>query len=543
MMLWCSALGAQERVVVSDSVQTDNVTGNSRQQKITTLQDVNKVGVSPELKEYFMSLLPGRDTTYTKIEKEGRKDKFFKRFSFHTNLLGWALLLPNAAVEIDLSQTPRNHYSILLHGMFNGKGKNTFGTSFIFNARSARVEGRKYWRTGKLGKNRRYHYEYEKLVTDPNRVDSAGKALFNADSTRGWLYNTYHKVRRNVLSGRTVSKPRDWRAYYLGVYAGVDDWNVAFGGNGKQGEGIFAGLSAGWSIPIFPQQFPKEGSLDLELGINVGVKAVRYEAYTREDDTGHYVHDPGNSQPNWKICPFPVVQDIHVSLVWRMRGIKNKVDRSLIDDYWARIDSFNARRDTSIARRKRIRNTRERKAVLAPLEEELKKTDELLIVIEKADTSGKAAPMLRLALALARRDSAEMMMLGSKEEKEFECELIVRELEYYSSIALGMVNQSLLPTTDKDKKSKKTENKAPVVFTEAEAIKADKEAKVKSKKGKRKSKKDAEPLTADSVAIEPIQVEPIPEPVKEELITGETPPATGGESSPEEEKPQATEQE
>jgi hypothetical protein len=345
-----------------------------------------------------------------------------------------------------------------------------------------------------------------------------------------------------VFSGRTVSKPRDWRAYYVGVYAGVDDWNVAIGGNGKQGEGIFAGISAGWSIPIFPQQFPKEGSLDLELGIGVGVKAVRYEAYTREDDTGHYVHDIANSQPNWKICPFPVVQDIHVSLVWRMRGIKNKVDRSLIDDYVKKISQFEARRDSSIERRKRIRNTRERIAVLAPLEEELKKTDELLTVIEKADTSGKAAPMLRLALALARRDSAEMMIQGSKAEKEFERELIVRELEYYSSIALGMVNQSLLPTTDKDKKSKKTENKAPVVVTETEAIKADKEAKVKSKKGKRKSKKDAEPLKADTVTTEPVQVEPTPEPIKEEPVTEEVPPTTGGESSTEEEKPQATEQ-
>ena len=546
-MLWCSFLGAQDQVVASDSMQIENSAGSIRQQNVTTLQGVNKVGVSPELKEYFMSLLPERDTTYTKIEKEGHKDKFFKRFSFHTNLLGWALLLPNAAVEIDLSQTPRNHYSILLHGMFNGKGKNTFGTSFIFNARGIRIEGRKYWRTGRHGA-KGDHYEYEKLITD--RDDNE----FNADSTRGWFYNTYHKVRRNVFSGRTVSKPRDWRAYYLGVSVGVDDWNIAFGGDGKQGEGIFAGLSAGWSVPIFPQQFPKEGSLDLELGLSVGVKAVRYEAYSREADTGHYIHDPGNSQPSWKICPFPFLQDVHVSLVWRMRGIKNKVDRSLIDDYEKKVEAFKERTWRNKQRADSIMGEREHKSLVAPLEIEIKKVTALLPLIEKADSSGKAAPMLRLALNLARRDSADMVTLGSKAEQERERKLIAMELNYYSQIALGMVDQRLLPQAEKGKKSKKAEKPNTVAVekktekpdtdgVEKETVKADtvvvenktlaEDQMVKKKEKKEKKKKEKKPKES----------EPTPAPEEKNQTTVEPEQKAEGPSVSVEEQPQTKDQE
>lgn len=327
----------------------------------------------------FKSFIEKKDTALQEDFLRYTKDRFVKRFSFHTNLVGWALLLPNISVEMDLSQKPRTHYSVLLHGMLNGKAKTTFGTSFVFNVRSVSVEGRKYWRTGKRGA-RGYHSDYVRLHTRNPWVeieDSTNKRVrtphytgkdsviaerYNGNPYQGWLYNTYHRIRRNVFSGRTVERPRDWRAYYLGIFAGIDDWSIAFNGDGRQGEGIFAGISAGWSIPLFPQKFPKEGSLDLELGVGVGVKAVKYRAYTHEPETGHYILDVANSKESWHICPYPVVQDIHVSLVWRMRGIKHKVDRSLIDDYENQILAFTNSRDTL---EKRVREKRELKKSLA----------------------------------------------------------------------------------------------------------------------------------------------------------------------------------
>mgnify|MGYP007069839969 CR=1 FL=1 len=530
----------QEGITVRDEVESDMpvfeqaTVENTR--NVTTMRPTTVQGVSPELQAYFLSLLPDRDTTYTAIEREGHKDTFLKRFSLHTNLLGWALLLPNLAVEVDFKQTPRNHYSIMLHGMLNGKNTNTFGTSFIFNARSIRVEGRKYWRTGKRGKAG-YHTEYVKLRS---RRDSDE---FNGDPYRGWFYNTYYRVRRNVFSGRTVSKARDWRAYYLGVFAGVDDWNIAFGGKGRQGEGVFAGISAGWSVPIFPQQFPKEGSLDLELGINVGVKAVRYDAYTREDDTGHYVYDAANSQTGWKICPYPVVQDIHVSLVWRMRGIKNKVDASLIDDYEKKINKFIALRDKHKHASDSVQGVREQKSLVAPLETEMQKAVAMLSVISKADTSGKATPMLRLAIEQAKRDSTDMVNslytgIDARERARLdqEREIIAVELKYYTDKAMSMVDQSLLPVDGKKAKKK------AVAVPEEEAVRAEQEAKTKAKADKKsKKKKGAEEqvtATDSTVTVEPMTVEEST--ATEEPVSAEEP--TTAEQPVTEEEPTAEEQ-
>lgn len=475
-----------------------------------TPKDENTITVSPELQKYFKSLLPERDTSYEERERLVRKDKFIKRLSFHTNLVGWALLLPNVSVEMDLSQKPRTHYSVLLHGMLNGKSKTTFGTSFVFNVRSVSVEGRKYWRTGKRGV-KRYHDEYVRLHTlrpnIPNSSEASGRmphytgkdslrALeYNGDPYQGWLYNTYHRIRRNVFSGRTIDKARDWRAYYVGLFAGIDDWSIAFSGDGRQGEGVFAGISGGWSIPLFPQQYPGEGSLDLELGVGVGVKAVKYRAYTREPETGHYLLDVANSKESWHICPYPVVQDVHVSLVWRFRGIKHKVDRSLIDDYEKRIDAFVHRRDRHEAHEKEVRDERDKVALVAPLEEILKRAQQVLTDFANADTSGQATPILALAIEQAKKDTADLV-LGiaqgkSEAERNMERELIARELQYYMDVAMKMVDTTRVSPVGHTKPRKQT-----TIKRESNA------AKMLEARKKKKTKNSEEETTTNTSASE-----------------------------------------
>ncbi len=331
--------------------------------------------IPEEAKAVFNRYVQKQDSASIAELNKHRSDKFIKRFSFHTNVVDWATLVPNIGIEIDLKDTPRNNYSIFLHGKFNGNSRHG---KLVYNVNAIRVEGRKYWRTGKYG-TQKYYGEIEKLYTDTasmyfnadtligysyyvDTLGAAAKALgvrvesiratadmtqaerdsldFAEDSLgvkksrfRKWLYNTYHKVRRNVTSGRTMENPRNWRAYYLGLWAGFDNWSVSLTGKGKQGIGFGAGAVAGYTLPLLPQKYPHEGSLDLDLGIAVGWKAVKYDAYTYEEHTQHYVYNPHRGSGGWKIVPYPIVQDIHVSLVWRFRGIKNKVDKSLIDDY------------------------------------------------------------------------------------------------------------------------------------------------------------------------------------------------------------------
>lgn len=331
------------------------------------IDPVKKAGLSEDLERYFQSLLPRRDTTYSAMMEKGHKDSFLKRFSIHTNMVDWATLVPNVGLEFDLSQTPKTHWSIGVFGKYNGRSKHT---GFLYNVQSVRVETRKYWRTGNQGKvkdhigdgkSRFQSLDYSKLdlrkpykesvdslnnpVREPHYTgqDSVIAEQYNGDPYRGRLYNRYHQLRR-LLSTRTINNPRNWRAYYIGAYAGVDKWSISFSKNGKQGTGVYAGVIAGWSIPLLTQRFPKEGSLDLDLNLHLGLKAVKYDAFQYEDDTQHFVYDAASSAPGWKIVPYPVVQEINVGLVWRFRSIKNKVDLALVDEYERIIEKFNERR-------------------------------------------------------------------------------------------------------------------------------------------------------------------------------------------------------
>lgn len=308
----------------------------------TTLmaQEDQKVTISPEARAYFEAMASKKDTTAQQLIYKWQRDRFYKRFSIHSNLLDWATLVPNIGIELDLKGTTRTNWSLLLTGKFNGSHEH--GT-LRYDVGQVRMEGRHYWRTGKQGM-RRYHDEYVRLYTDPDDT-----LRYNGDSLSSRIYNLYHRVRRNGFSGRTIDNARNWRAWYVGAWAGYDSWNIAARYKGNDGRGIAVGGLFGYTIPLLPQRYPKEGSLDLDLGALVGLKMAKYDAYTLEEDVTANklarVDDVANSNTKWGIVPFPIVQDIHLSLVWRFRGIKSKVDRSLIDDYERKIEKFQARAD------------------------------------------------------------------------------------------------------------------------------------------------------------------------------------------------------
>ena len=318
--------------------------------------------LTPEAEAYYVSLIPQKDTTFTSIAMNGRKNSFWKRWSIHTNIAGWLLTLPNLGLEYDLSGNTRTHYSVGVFGLINPKTHHSFSPRFIFNINSVRAEVRKYWRTGKYGKKVYYHDEYTKLVT--NRKNPK----YNADSLRGRLYNLTHKVRRNVFSGRTIENPRNWRAYYLSAWIAYNQWSVKITGTGNQGRGLAAGAGFGWSVPLLPQRFPREGSLDLDLGINVGWMIAKYDKFQYNDYTGCYIKIPESSRASWGFIPYPIIQDLHIGLVWRMRSIKNKVDLSLVDDYSKTVDRFKERqrreawvRDSILVRNGEIRDSLEKR--------------------------------------------------------------------------------------------------------------------------------------------------------------------------------------
>ncbi len=408
--------------------------------------------IPEEARAVFNRYVQKTDTATIAYINKHRRDKFIKRISFHTNMVDWATLVPNVGIEVDLKGTPRNNYSIALFGKFNGKSKHG---KLVYNVNAVRVEGRKYWRTGKYGKKKDYYDSFEKLCTDTASiyfnadtlagysyyVDTLGRVAkamgvqmtsiratpdmtqeqvdsldFAEDSLgmrksrfRNWFYNTYNKVRRNVTSGRTLENPRNWRAYYIGLWVGFDNWSISLTGNGKQGKGVGAGAVLGYTLPLFPQKFPREGSLDLDFGMAVGWKAVNYVGYTYEPQTQHYVYNPEKSSMGWKIVPYPIIQDIHVSLVWRFRGIKSKVDRSLIDDYEQKwVAKYNQRRNDAENKQFNIKTQRD---------QILEKIQARTHVI--ADSTQLWDAFHRRRLEAARRLNPDTTFIGGKDQEAY----------------------------------------------------------------------------------------------------------------------------
>lgn len=376
--------------------------------KAQNIQTESGQEVPEEAEQYFKGLIPKKDSAF--VQHADYPDNTLKRFSFHFNLIDWAMTVPSVGVEFDLSPSTKNNRSVLVFGKYNGQSKQSnvipqlnAQPSINFNMASARVEFRKYWRTGCEGKtyNNKYprislewpkdlpldtfmyreqisYYEHRlqdiadsinaeekglyfvsrnKDTIPPSlelrpltRSDSAMIRRYNGDPYGSWLYNHYHRFRRNVTSGRTLQKTRSWRAYYAGAYAGVDKYNMCFNKKGLQGTGIFLGATGGWSIPILTQKFPNEGGLDLDLGMLLGLKMVKYDAYNYISESSCYAYDAGRSKTSWTFVPAPVVQELRVSLVYRFRSISRKVSREIIDDYdkeW--VTPFNERVDSKRA--------------------------------------------------------------------------------------------------------------------------------------------------------------------------------------------------
>lgn len=322
---------------------------------------------------------------------------FYRRFSFHTNVVDWVLTVPNMSVEFDLQRTERTRFSLLMTGKFNWNTSHTRNPRLVWNVQSGTVELRKYWRTG----------SHEKLI--------------DVDTTRTKVFQLFQRFHHHVLSGQCLKNPRNWRAYYVGGAAGVDKYTFCFGKKGKQGRGAYVGITAGYDLPLYG--FKNGTSIDLELGAMLAAKLVSYEDFHYESESACYAYERSSGK---HFVPYPVVQDIHVSLVYRLNSIANKVKGGAerYHERRVRLDSLQALKFKAAENRwyekndKRIRRANEKKAERAErhradslerLSREIEKRqrqlekDSLRAARQTADSIAKAE---RLAQKEARRNAS-----------------------------------------------------------------------------------------------------------------------------------------
>lgn len=230
---------------------------------------------------------------------------FMKRFSIRTNVVDWIVATPNLGLELDLSGSPKTRFSVLVNGKWNWNTSHSVAPRIIYNVAAGSVEARKYWRTGgTLSGTKPF-----KTFTKDNR-----------DSTVSLPRWGFQRFRRNVLSGRTFKDPRIWRAYYAGVYAGYEKYTISLGREGKQGDSYNFGFTGGWSIPLYP--FKDGRTVDLDLGLAIGAKMTEYDMFRYEEETACYVYQGTKGR---HFVPYPVIQDVHVSFIFRFQSISKKV--------------------------------------------------------------------------------------------------------------------------------------------------------------------------------------------------------------------------
>lgn len=290
------------------------------------------------------------------VVRDKLKVPFWKRFSLHTNAVEWLFAVPNIGVEFDLSPDPISHFSLLLKASWKPNLHNTANTKSRFNyaITSVKLEARKYWRVGGLQTvNRERTWDPEDYSSDNARPDTIRPRLkyiyglynglhkdtlmgseYRSDTkvrkdtseqviwTANWLKRTWQPFRYNWLSGRFMNKPKIRRAYYIGAMAGYERKSYVVGGDGQNSKGLFLCVTGGIVFQDLAT-FSNGSALDLDIGIAVGVEGRTYHKFrfNNEFDSYDFTGEYGQRE----IKKYPAIKDIHVSLVYSFRPMRNKV--------------------------------------------------------------------------------------------------------------------------------------------------------------------------------------------------------------------------
>lgn len=323
---------------------------------------------------------------------------FGKRLSFHSNMIDWLMGTPNAAVELDLTGKPYNRLALLGNIKYNWNPHHTTNSRIVYNVFELCGEGRYYWHTRSDG------------------------FAWKSDTTAFFMKNVWHHFRtRAAVKKRS---PRTYRAYYVGLYGEYDKYTLLFG-HGVQGKGVGVGVSGGFTQPLYQM---RHGSVELEIGGRVGLRYTRFDKFGYEEESACYDYR-GTKRKH--LVPFPVVQDIHVSLVYRLVSSKNKYkwNRSRADQWdnnWSRSISERAEskrlRADSLKQEREVRNARKKFVAdsVASVKREKHVADSLLDIQKKfvADSVKMAKRMNDSIVREAKIQAKQMKKRADRMRKD-----------------------------------------------------------------------------------------------------------------------------
>lgn len=399
-------------------------------------------------------------------KKEDNKEEYlsFKnRWGIKTNAVDWLLTIPNIGVEFDLGNTIRNKRTISTNLKWNWNTSQKYTPSLLFNIFDARVEWRQYFRTRKRGG----------ITKDAKLLTRLKETVFTTQ-------------RQN---------PRQNRAYYWGIYANAANYNFKIGKEGKQGNAYGAGLSVGYTTPLYGY---RNNSIDLEMGGSIGVLYTSYDIYTHDAESDCYSRI---TTKGGHLVPFPMITDLRVAFVYRFMSVSSKYKESVYRRVQLRDFARQAVNEKINKVRERIdsiNNVVRRQGFSRPdslLSKEELKQWKLMQQERKQQAEKEASNKLRKQVA----DSLGIQFsdsLTSDEEKSIRNALKAREEQ---------LKRQAEPQ-DSAKLSKRAAK---------EAEKATKKKKKNASKDKKKSRKNKDSINKDAVKSEDDTV-PTAESVKEE---------------------------
>lgn len=245
-------------------------------------------------------------TSGKKEDAKAEVISFKNRWGIKTNAVDWLLTIPNIGVEFDLGNTIRNKRTISTNLKWNWNTSQKYKPAIVFNLFDVRVEWRQYFRTRQRGG----------VTKDANLMTRLKETVFTTQR----------------------KQPRQNRTYYWGVYANASSYNFKIGKEGKQGTAYGAGISVGYTAPLYGY---RNHYIDLELGGSIGLLYTSYDVYIHDVESNCYPHLTDKSKGG-HLVPFPVPTDLRIAFVYRFISAGDKYKESIYRRIQIRSEKRNA---------------------------------------------------------------------------------------------------------------------------------------------------------------------------------------------------------
>lgn len=217
-----------------------------------------------------------------------------------TNLIDWALVTPNLAVDIPLTNPIYvNGASLYVEGKTSLNANKAYLPDLNYQYFSGKIEYRR-------------HFRYGENMSDCSWLSGAANGLAR-------LLSKDEKWEK-----REDGRINDLGRSYVGVFAQYADYSMCMPwydySEGRLGRAAIAGISLGFSKPFY--NFSNKCYLEWEFGTSLGCVLTEYDRYDR-------VETAVTGTGKWY---YPIITDIHISLVLRRRSVSDMYNKTRIKE-------------------------------------------------------------------------------------------------------------------------------------------------------------------------------------------------------------------